>query len=153
MQGMRLSPYRELRLQPWWMLAVAISLSASLGIAWGAATFDWLGILIALGASAGTAWWWWSARSPIEVTAEGIRVGKMFLEYAHIGGVEALDPEAFLLRTSSGSRADDVNSLLHRSFGGVVIEVNDPTDPFEHWVIGSRNAAGLAKALSQAQGS
>lgn len=150
---MRLILYRELRLQPWWLLALAVTMTASLGIAWGTAAGPWLGWPTGIVTSVAVGLWWWSARSAITVEPAGLQVGRMFLEAAAIGEVRAFTRDEFLTRTSGGSRADDVNSLLARQHGGVTVQVADDSDPFGAWVIGSRKAAELTAALESIRGS
>lgn len=144
-----MTSYSEQRLQPWWLLALGLTMTVSLGIAYGSAVSATFGTATAILSSALAAAWWWMGRSPIAVDAAGLRLGRMWLEPAAIGQIDEFDAAAFGLRTSIGSRADDMNSLLHRNGGGVVVQIVDASDPFAAWVIGSRRPAELAAALRE----
>lgn len=139
--------YREQRLQPWWLLALSLSMTSSLGIAYGTAVSAGFGLVSGLASSLLAIAWWWQGRSPITVADDGLRLGRMWLEPTAIGEVAEFDAAGFAQRTTTGSRADDMNSLLHRGSGGVVVQVSDASDPFAAWVIGCRHPAELAAAL------
>ena len=143
-----MSGYREQRLQPWWLLGLSLLMAVSLGIAYGAAINFVFGTATGLAGSAAALGWWWHGRQPIEVSADGLRVGRMLLAPAAIGRATPLSAADFAVRTSTAARADDVNSLLRRANGGVVVEVNAPTDPFRAWVIGSAEPERLAAAVA-----
>ena len=144
---MRLTIYRELRLQPWWLLALGLTMTLSLGVAWGSAAGPWLGWPAGIVTSVAVCLWWWAARSLVVVDAAGLHVGRMLLEAAALGQAVALQPDEFRSRTAIESRADDVNSLLNRQHGGVVVKIDDASDPFGHWVVGSRNPKALTAAI------
>lgn len=139
--------YSEQRLQPWWLLLLSLTMTISLGIAYGTAISAAVGSCTAIFTSGIAAAWWWRGRSPISVDSDGLRLGRFRLEAAAIGQVVEFDAVEFAQRISTGGRADDFYSLLSRSGGGVAVEVRDPSDPFAAWVIGSRRPAQLAAAL------
>lgn len=140
--------FREQRLQPWWLLLLAVTMTVSLGIAYGTAVGLPFGLATGALTSALAVAWWWQGRSPIAVDDRQLRVGRMRLDAADIGAVSSFAPAEFAVRISTGVRADEVHSLLHRQGGGVVVEVADETDPFRRWVIGSSHPAELAAAIS-----
>ncbi|TNU76097.1 DUF3093 domain-containing protein [Miniimonas arenae] len=80
-------------------------------------------------------------------TDPGLRAGRAFLDAWHIGEVRALDAEA--TRHVLGPGADARAYLAHRGWirTAVQVEVRDDADPTPYWVVSSRRADELARAL------
>ena len=94
---------------------------------------------------------WYSMRSHIVVTDHHIKVGRMRLELEFVARIEAFGSNEFLTRIRSSARADDMFSLRGGSRGGVVISLNDPSDPIKAWVVSSRKPQDLANAIDIAR--
>lgn len=140
--------YRERRSQPLWLLFLALLMTISLGIAYSAATTTALGTFIGIALSAPAIWWWRSRAVDLAVDADTLRVGRMRLERRLITEVEVLNPEQFLHRIRSGASTKDVLSFTTTNTGGVVVRFADPTDPFNAWVLSSRQPERLAASLT-----
>lgn len=85
----------------------------------------------------------------IVVTAETLRAGHAQIPLSALGEIEVLGSTA--LRRTIGPEADARAFLLVRGHihRGIRIEVTDPKDPTPYWVITSRKAEQLAKALQE----
>jgi len=141
----------ERRWQPVWLLALSLLMLSSLGLAFGSAVSPTFGWVITLIGDAVGIYFWFTFHSHISVGPDGLHIGRMVLEYSAIADVQALDAEHFLQRIRGSARTDDFFSLLHAKAGGVVITLNDPTDPHKHWVIGAKKATEVVAAIGQAQ--
>lgn len=77
----------------------------------------------------------------------GLRAGRAFLDAWHIGEVAALDADG--TRHVLGPGADARAYLAHRGWipTAVRVEVRDEDDPTPYWVISTRRATELARAL------
>ena len=142
--------YVERRWQPWWLLGLLVTIALSLGIAYGSAISSSIGWLVAVVTTAPVIYFWYSQRSHILVTPTHVRVGQLVLELSAISEVEEFDRENFLIRIRNKARADDMISLRGSNRGGVVISLNDPTDPIKAWVLSSRNPPALTAAIKAA---
>lgn len=143
--------YLEKRWQPVWVLALSVLMTASLGIAYGSLLQAWFGWLTGGLTSAVAVWAWWARRSPISVSDSELRVGRMRLPLSVVGRVEVFSPAQMQERTGVAGRADDVLSIPSGHRGGVVVEINDPSDPYRHWVLASRRPGDLAAAIESAR--
>jgi hypothetical protein len=148
---MRIEMYIEKRQQPYWLLALSLLMTSTFGVAVYAAVTETTGLVVGLVSSGAVGLWWWQGRAPIMVTSDALQVGRMKLPLEFIGAVTPLDASEFALRSGRNARADDAFSLLQRRYGGVVVENLDATDPFRHWVMGSRHAFQLADAITAAK--
>lgn len=85
----------------------------------------------------------------ITVDASGLRAGRAFLESPYVGQADALDAPAY--RKRLGPDADYRAYLVTRPYigHGVMVAVDDPSDPAPYWLISSRNPKALAEALAQ----
>lgn len=141
----------ERRWQPWWLLGLLVTIALSLAIAYGAAISSFIGWALAFLLTAVAVAFWYSLRSHIVVTDHQVKVGRMRLELEYIARVQAFDTDEFLTRIRSSARADDMFSLRGGSRGGVVISLNDESDPIKAWVVSSRRPQDLANAIDSAR--
>jgi len=141
----------ERRWQPWWLLGLLVTIALSLAIAYGSAISDVVGWIMSIILTIVATAFWFSQRSHLVVNASFVRVGKMQLEIEYIDDVLPLDQPEFLTRIRSSARADDMFSLRGSSRGGVVISLNDSSDPIRAWVISSKNPHALAQEIETAR--
>ena len=141
----------ERRWQPWWLLGLLVTIALSLAVAYGAAISSLIGWALAFVLSAVAVTFWYSMRSHIVVNDLQVKVGRMRLELEYIAKVEAFESNEFLTRSRSSARAYDMFSLLGGSRGGIVISLNDDTDPIKAWVVSSRKPHDLANAIDLAR--
>jgi Protein of unknown function (DUF3093) len=80
------------------------------------------------------------------------RAGRARIAMQHLGAVEALDAEA--TRRTAGVDADARAYLLLRPYlkRAVKVEITDPTDPAPYWLVSTRHADALVRALGQESG-
>lgn len=144
-----MTSYRERLTAPvsWWIAALAFA------AVWGwvfliATTWGIAGVVTAVLAAAGLYAVWRYGSVTITVTPEGLRVGPAFVEARHLGGVRSLDRATY--RTQLGTGADARAYLMTRPYldHGVVITIDDPSDPAPYWLVSSRRPDALAAALA-----
>lgn len=141
----------ERRWQPWWLLGLLVTIALSLAIAYGAAINHLVGWILSFLLTLAAFAMWFSSRSHVAVSSDYVGVGRMKLEHQFIKDVLPLDQPEFLIRIRSAARADDMFSLRGSSRGGIVISLDDPTDPYKAWVISSKNPQALAHAIELAR--
>jgi len=80
------------------------------------------------------------------------RAGRARIAVHHVGAVEALDAEA--TRRTAGVDADARAYLLLRPYlkRAVKVEITDPADPAPYWLVSTRHADALVRALGQESG-
>jgi hypothetical protein len=139
--------YRE-RLWPatWvWILMLgfagmlAWALAFALGLNWGLSTLGACAILITFSVTA--------TLPTVTVTESGIHVDRAFLPMTSVGDVRALD-------------AAEMNDALHSTPGptylavrpwacreGVLLHLDDSSDPHSYWLVSSRHPQRLAEAI------
>ena len=144
--------YVERRWQPWWLLGLLVTIALSLGIAYGSAINSDVGWLVAFVTCAPVVYFWFAQRSHIRVTSSHIFVGQLALELSAVGAVEDFDRDSFLIRIRNKARADDMISLRGQINGGVVISLNDASDPIKAWVLSTRHPIDLAASIKVAVG-
>lgn len=85
----------------------------------------------------------------ISVGDDGLRVGNAVLDRPHLGAVEMLNRSAY--RTRMGTGADARSYLVTRPYldRGVLVTVDDVSDPTPYWLVSSRHPEALAAALGQ----
>ncbi len=134
-----------------WLLVGSLVLG--LGVAYGAAFGAWFGWLVA-GASGALAVVLISRGAPrIVVDYRGLTAGRATLPWGATGRVLPLDSEQ--ARLARGTGADPTAYLLLRpgvDAGAVVVEVLDESDPHRTWLVASRDASALARAIEAARG-
>jgi hypothetical protein len=141
--------YRERLTAPvsWWI--AALGFAAVWGWVFLVAT-TWLiaGVVTALLAAAGFYAVWRYGSVVIEADADGLRVGRAFVERRHVGEVRALDRASY--RTQLGTGADARAYLVTRPYldHGVLVAIDDPADPAPYWLVSSRHPDAFATALA-----
>nr|MCW2727397.1 hypothetical protein [Aeromicrobium sp.] len=144
-----MTTYRERLSAPvsWWIAALGFAL------VWGwvfviATTWTFAVIVTVVLFAAGGYTVWRYGSVLITVDAEGLRVGRAFVEPAHIGGAAALDRVAY--RTQLGTGADARAHLMTRPYldHGVMVTIDDPADPTPYWLVSSRHPDDFATAVA-----
>lgn len=81
-------------------------------------------------------------------TGDGLRVGPAFLDEQHLGTAEALHRVDY--RRRMGVDADVRAHLVTRPYldRGVLVTVDDPSDPTPYWIVSSRRPDALAAAIN-----
>ena len=122
-------------------LAVVVALPA---LAATAVTVVALGLLVLGFTSYGAA--------RVAVEDGWFRAGRARIALQHLGAVEALDAEA--TRRTAGVDADARAYLLLRPYlkRAVKVEITDPADPAPYWLVSTRHADALVRALAQESG-
>jgi len=122
-------------------LAVVVALPA---LAATAVTVVALGLLVLGFTSYGAA--------RVAVEDGWFRAGRARIALQHLGAVEALDAEA--TRRTAGVDADARAYLLLRPYlkRAVKVEITDPADPAPYWLVSTRHADALVRALGQESG-
>ncbi len=142
--------YRERLSAPlsWWFAALAFA------FVWGwvfVVATNWpIAITVAaLTGLAGCFLVWRYGSLLIEVGADGLHVGRAFVGPAHIGEATALDRAAY--RTRLGTGADGRAYLATRPYmdHGVMVAIDDPSDPAPYWLVSSRHPVAFAAALAR----
>ncbi len=145
---MTVQTYRERLTAPpsWWLSAAAFA------VVWGwillVATTWPIAIGTAAGVGALTFWAVWRYGAlDIVVDPARLRVGPATLEPGHVGEVEVLHRADY--RNRLGVGADARAHLATRPYldRGVLVRVEDETDPTPYWLLSSRDPEALAKAL------
>lgn len=131
--------------------AAALGFAAVLGVAiWPAS--EGLAIAVAVVAAVvGTAALWWT--SPVVAIADGnLRAGRARIPVAVLGDAVALDAPA--MRAELGPRLDTRAFVCLRAWArtGVLVRLDDPTDPTPYWLVSTRRPARLLAALADARG-
>lgn len=146
-----MTTYRERLTAPisWWLAAIAFA------VIWGwvfLVVTTWpIAIVAALVVAAPTTYAVWRYGSLlVAVDPDGVRVGPAFLEAAHLGTVTVLNRADY--RTRLGTGADARAYLMTRPYldHGVMIAIDDDSDPTPYWVVSSRDPEALALALDPA---
>ena len=143
--------YRE-RLWPsigMWLFAFVMT--SSLGIAYGRAFGNELGLIVAIFTTIAVAIGL-SVNAPIiQVDELNFRVGRARLPLQYVGKNIKLDGQQ-----SRRARSTDANSNAHFQLrggikGSVIVEVTDPQDPHPYWQVSTRNPDALISALNNAK--
>lgn len=84
----------------------------------------------------------------VQVDPSGLRAGRARLPWAAVAEVAELDAAA--MRVELGVGLDARAYLCIRGWvkGGVKVSVADPDDPTPYWLVSSRSATALARALT-----
>lgn len=136
---------------PAWLLAGSFVLA--LAVAYGRAFGPWGGWITFLVGSALMATGTSRLAVRIEVGNDGLRAGRAFLPWWAMGRVLPLDEEQ--TRNARGASADPTAWLVLPIGVGpqsVVIEVTDAADPHRTWLIASRDAPAMSRAIESARG-
>jgi hypothetical protein len=143
--------YREKVYAPWWIWGLALSMCASLAIAFGAALGMTVGFITFLASGVLTCFALMASAYVIEIDSGSIRVGKAHLPLQFCGVALALDPAQ--ARQRRGPTADPACYLAIRGWvdTAATLEVTDPADRTPYWFISSRNPTRLVAALATAK--
>lgn len=140
--------FRERLLPPWWVAAIGFALVGMVAVAYGAALSAPVGWLI-LAAGVGTVCWLlWTTSPVIEVTESHLTAGRARLPRSSIAGAITLTGEQ--VRAERGPAADARRFILLRSWRastGVLVTLDDETDPHPSWLLTSRHPDRLVRAL------
>jgi hypothetical protein len=151
-QSWPVTTYRERLSAPvsWWIAALAFA--AAWGWVFLIATTPTFAVVVTVGLFAAGGFLVWRYGSVlVTVGPEGLRVGEAFVEPQHVGDARALDRAAY--RTQLGTGADARAYLMTRPYldHGVVVTIDDPSDPTPYWLVSSRHPGALAAALAPQQ--
>lgn len=142
--------YSERLLPPvsWWLITLlgAVVLWPVVGIAVG----FWWGFAVAVAVLAVIGAMLLAGSVMITVDADGLRVGRAWIEHRYLAGCRALDADK--TRSRRGPTADARAYLVLRPYlrEAVEIELDDPADPVPYWLVSSRHPERLADALREA---
>lgn len=92
--------------------------------------------------------WRWGAVT-IHADSTGLRVGKAFLEAEAIGEPQALGPHEWSSAIGPGANRQSYLTIRPYIRTGVLIPVNDPSDPTPQWLVSSRRPQALVRAIGQ----
>lgn len=144
-----MTTYRERLSAPlsWWVAALAFA------VVWGwvffvAMTWEAALVVVVLVAAGGFYAVWRYGSVLISVGPEGLRVGRAFVETAHVGEAVSLDRVAY--RTRMGTGADARAYLVTRPYldHGVAVTIDDSSDPAPYWLVSSRDPDAFAAAVA-----
>lgn len=130
----------------WWLSAVAF------GLVWGwillvATTWTIAIITAVIVAALGLLAVWRVGSIQLSVSSGELRAGSAVLHPEHLGTVEILHRAEYRSRLGVGANARAY--LVTRPYldRGVLVEVDDVSDPTPYWLLSSRRPEALAKAL------
>ncbi len=146
------SPVFQERLWPslgMWVFAFIMTIS--LGIAYGRAYGNTLGIIVATSTTLAVAVGLIVNTPLIQIDEVNFRVGRARLPLQFVGQIQKLDEQQ-----SRRARSIDANSNAHFQLrggirGSVIVEVTDQQDPHPYWQVSTRNPDLLIAALSSAK--
>ncbi|HUW78581.1 MAG TPA: DUF3093 domain-containing protein [Candidatus Nanopelagicaceae bacterium] len=136
---------------PWWIWTLALTLCASLAIAFGAALGNAVGIVTFAVSGFATCYALITSAFLIEIDGDTIRVAKAHMSLQFCGVALPLTPSQ--ARERRGPKADPACHLTLRGWisTAVTIEVTDPNDPTPYWFVSSRHPSRLVEALTAAK--
>lgn len=147
-----MTTYRERLTAPasWWLAALVF------GAAWGwimLVATNWPIAITTTAAVGGVGLYlvWRYGSLLIAVDAEGLRVGRASIDRAHIGDVVPLHRADYRLKLGTG--ADARGYLVTRPYldRGVLVPIDDASDPTPYWLVSSRRPDALAAALGHTE--
>ncbi len=140
--------YDERLWAPWTLLAVATTLTATLGLAFGYP----LGLPVGLGTfvlvEALVLWVLFRASGRVSVGEGLLTAGRASLPLSAVGRVTCLDREAAALLRGRGADARAYLFLRPWAPLAVRVDVDDPEDPTPYWYLSTRHPDELAAAIS-----
>ncbi|NBO25784.1 MAG: DUF3093 domain-containing protein [Actinobacteria bacterium] len=133
------------------MWIFAFIMTTSLGIAYGRAYGNNLGLIVAISTTAAVALGLIVNTPLVQIDELNFRVGRARLPLKYVGKIQKLDEQQ-----SRRARSIDANSNAHFQLRGgikgtVIVEVTDPQDPHPYWQVSSRKPDLLIAALSNAK--
>jgi hypothetical protein len=148
----RTPEYRERLWVPWYGWLIVIALAGMVGVAYGAAISALVGWIVFLVVGGLSVWGLTVLAIEVNVDADGLRVGRVFLEAEYLGAATALDRvSAVRLR---GRDADARAFVVLRAWvkTAVRIDVADDRDPTPYWFVSTRQPDRLAAAVRDTAG-
>jgi threonine/homoserine/homoserine lactone efflux protein len=129
------------------VIAFALLMTLSLGVAFGHAYGAATGIVVAVTASVAVVAAMTATAPVVKVDSEGLQAGVAVLPWSAIGSVRQLDAAA--TKAARGPRANAAAYFLLRGWlpDSVIVTVVDPDDPHPYWHLSTRRPAELAQAL------
>lgn len=143
--------YREVLYPPALVVLLAIALSATVGVAYGAAYDARLGWLAALLMGGATAALLLATSTRLRVDERIVQAGRARIPLDAVGEATPLDREAMQLARRSGDPRDYLVLRAWSSRRGVSFAVVDPRDPHPRWVVSSRRPQAFAAAINAAR--
>lgn len=142
--------YRERLWPSSWIWILTVGLTASVGIAYGAAYGPTIGVLAFIPLTAIACVMLVSASPLIAVTPAQLRAGRACIPCSVLTRCAELDADGMrrALRLAEPDLYMLVRPWVMRK--GVIIEVSDPADPHTSWVLSSRRPADVISALAAA---
>lgn len=139
----------EKRYAPIWMLVTSIVFSLSLGIA----LLPRVGVIystaVVVSMSIASFYFWNQSQSPIAISDVSLKVGRAEIERSWLSNISVLQSEEFLDRIRSKSLPTDYYSLRNLHYGGVVIGIDDESDPHKHWIVSMKRGHALKELLQR----
>jgi len=139
--------YTERLTPPWWVWIVGCCLPLPLAIAYGSAYGTLVGLATGSATTVVVVAGLLITAPTIAVTPVGIRAGRALLPFDAVGGVEALSARELLDQRRSPRAYLTVRTWSAAT--GVTVEVVDPTDPHDRWVLTSRRPEAFAAAIER----
>ncbi|AXT84818.1 DUF3093 domain-containing protein [Aeromicrobium sp. A1-2] len=143
-----MTTYRERLTAPisWWMAALAF-----------AAVWGWVVLVVTTWPIAITAFLivaaadvyavWRYGSLLVSVGPDRLQVGRASIDLAHVGAVEPLHHEAYRHRLGIGADARAYLATRPYLGRGVLVPIDDTSDPAPYWLVSSRRPDALAAAL------
>ncbi len=139
--------YSETIRAPWTFWLIAVALTGSLGIAFGAAAgWGWGLVTFVIAQGIATAMLvGWTSR--IVIDDSEFHAGPAHIALGYIVGVQTLDPDA--TREVRTVKADARAFLDYRGWvrASVRIDIEDDEDPTPYWLVSTKRPRDLATAL------
>lgn len=133
------------------MWTFAFIMTASLGIAYGRAYGNDLGLIVAITTTLAVAIGIAVNTPLVRIDELNFRAGRARLPLKHVGQIQRLDDQQ-----TRRARSVDANSNAHFQLRGgvknsVIVEVTDPQDPHPYWQVSTRKPDELIAALNRAK--
>lgn len=133
------------------MWTFAFIMTVSLGIAYGRAYGNDLGLVVAITTSLAVAIGIVVNTPLVQIDELNFRAGRARLPLQFVGQIQILDEQQ-----SRRARSTDANSNANFQLRGgikstVIVEVTDPQDPHPYWQVSTRKPDALIAALNSAK--
>lgn len=133
------------------MWTFAFIMTVSLGIAYGRAYGNDLGLVVAITTTLAVAIGIVVNTPLVQIDELNFRAGRARLPLQFVGQIQILDEQQ-----SRRARSTDANSNAHFQLRGgikstVIVEVTDPQDPHPYWQVSTRKPDALIAALNSAK--
>ena len=132
------------------MCLFAFVMTSSLGIAYGRAYGNELGILVGFATTAAVAIGLVVNAPVIRVDELNFRAGRARLPLKYVGQVKILDAKGSKRARSTDAHAGAYFQLRAGIAASLIIEVTDPDDPHPYWQVSTRQAEKLVAAIELA---